>query len=485
MISSLSCRSMARPVTGASRQPHVRVPRERVKVQEPFLSHVGICFMSFQDINRFESPWTTCLAHGHTEPSSVQTRRDEIESDISAWLCVVGAFALIAPSFGFMQSIGTLQSYLQLNQLHNVSTANVGWITGMYLFFNYFFNVQIGAICDRNGPVLLGCLGSAISVAAFLLLAQCTKYWQFMLCFGVFAAIGGALMATAAMSIVAKLFSRRRGLAMGVALTGSAVGSIVFPILLRSAFPGFGWQWSMRILAFMIAGITVPGLCFFWPYARLVAQLPAQTPTTRNMLVLDLSAFRSSSFILVAAGTFLLEFAVFGISGLLPTMAVRDGFTPEGGYTLIAILGATSFFGRLLPGFAADIVGPFNAIICMASFTLVFIGSLLIPFGSSRAVLYGFSALWGFGSGSFLSITPVCMGRTCATENYGRFWGTLTFCLSFAVLLSVPLGGLMLDRIGSQGLAGLLIAVVALGELCFFSARAVLIGKWLSPATLI
>ena len=63
--------------------------------------------------------------------------------------------------------------------------------------------------------------------------------------------------------------------------------------------------------------------------------------------------------------------------------------------------------------------------------------------------------------------------------------GTMNFVISFAVLLCVPIGGIMLEHMGAQALAGLYLAIVVLGGGCFFAARALLIGEWFSFKTII
>lgn len=314
---------------------------------------------------------------------------------------------LKASNAGFMQSVGTLQSYLQLNQLSHYSTGDIGWITGMYLFLSYFFNIQVGPICDHYGPMVVGPVGVSITIASFLILAECNTYWQMMLCLGLLGSLGGAIIATVAMSVVAKLFSRRQGLAMGVAVTGSSVGAVLFPMMLRSTLAQLGWKWAMRTLAFTIAGITVPGVFCFIPFQRLASSLPHHEPQRQGKAVINFAAFRSYAFTFVTGGSFLLEFAIFGIAGLLPTIAVDTGFSPEDGYTLLSVLGVGSCVGRVLPGIFGDLVGPFNTILVMTATTLLFMATLFIPFASkSESVLYAFSALWGFGSGSMLSVSP-------------------------------------------------------------------------------
>lgn len=110
-----------------------------------------------------------------------------------------------------MQSVGTLQSYLQLNQLSNYSTGDIGWITGMHMFLSYFFNIQVGPICDHYGPMVVGPVGVTITIASFLILAECNTYWQMMLCLGLFGSLGGAIIATVAVSVVAKLSAGAKG----------------------------------------------------------------------------------------------------------------------------------------------------------------------------------------------------------------------------------------------------------------------------------
>lgn len=194
---------------------------------------------------------------------------------------------------------------------------------------------------------------------------------------------------------------------MGIAITGSSVGSILFPVMLRSTLASLGWKWALRILALTIAGIIVPGVFCFIPFQRLARSLPHHEPQRQGKAVINFAACRSYAFTFVTGGSFLLEFAIFGIAGLLPTIAVDTGFSPEDGYTLLSVLGVGSCMGRILPGIFGDLVGHFNTILLMTAATLLFMATLFIPFASKlESVLYAFSVLWGFGSGSMLSVSP-------------------------------------------------------------------------------
>ncbi|KAI1495755.1 riboflavin transporter MCH5 [Biscogniauxia marginata] len=410
---------------------------------------------------------------GELLPQLPQTTTDQ-EMSASAWLSVVGAFLFLFPSYGFIQSIGNIQSYLELNQLSAYTSRDVGWIVGVFTSLALLFGIQIGPLFDVYGPKILGPVGCAIYIPVFFVLAECTKYWHFMLVLGVWGGIGAAILSTVGVAIVGKLFIRRRGLAMGVALSGSTIGAIVMSLLLRDLFPKLGWTRSIRILAFIISAVTIGGMfCLQQPLPRRES-LPGRHH--RPMAVLDFRALKSGTFIFVTIGLSALEFAIFGVYSLLPAYASKAGLGTDVGFMLLAIVNATGTAGRCLPGLAGDFFGHFNVLLCMILCTAVLTAAILVPFGTSLAVLYTFSALWGFGSGSFISLAPVCMGKTCDTEEYGRYFGTMYFFVSFALLLASPLGGQMLQTFGTQALACLYVAVVVLGGVCFFLARQLLFG---------
>ncbi|KAK2040903.1 monocarboxylate transporter [Colletotrichum somersetense] len=189
-------------------------------------------------------------------------------------------------------------------------------------------------------------------------------------------------------------------------------------------------------------------------------------------------ALTSGTFTFVTIGLFALEFAVFGVFSLLPTYATAANFPSDTGFGLVAVANAMSTAGRLLPGLAGDHFGHFNILIAMILVTAIFTGAILVPFGSSSlAALYTFSALWGFGSGSFISLTPVCMGKTCESEDYGRYFGTMYFFVSFSLLLATPLGGEMLQTFGTRALACLYMSLVLAGGIAFLLARQMLYGR--------
>ncbi|RFN54746.1 hypothetical protein FIE12Z_980 [Fusarium flagelliforme] len=425
---------------------------------------------------------------GSNQPPQLTASRDDtsavdIESSLAAWICVLGSFLFLMPTFGMMQSVGTYQSYLELNQLSDYTAGEIGWISGMYVFLSMLAAIQVGPVLDQHGPFAVGIIGGGGVVIMFILLAECKEYWHFMLCFGILGGLATAVAGTIGVTVAAKLFTRRRGLAIGIALTGSSIGTVIFPIMLRSLLPKLGWAWSMRIVALVSLAIFILGTLCLIPYTRLTKLVALPTPKKGGIAVLNLSAFSSVPFTLVSVMAFAIQFVLYGIGGLLPTFAIEAGLKPEAGYTLLSIVGAASAFGRIIPGLVGDKLGHCNVFIFMMIMTLIFMGSLFVPFGNRSVILYVFSGLWGFCSGGFLSITPVCVGKTCDPKDYGRYYGTLNFFISFSLLIAIPTSGTMVEKMGTQALSGLLTGIIALGLCCLIAARAFLIGEWFAIKT--
>lgn len=161
-------------------------------------------------------------------------------------------------------------------------------------------------------------------------------------------------------------------------------------------------------------------------------------------------------------------------------MSALLGFPWTSNSNSLTVLNSMSFLGRVLPGFSADLFGRFNILLSLVIMTLVVMAAVWLPFGSrDEATLYAVVGIFGFGSGGWLSLAPVCAGQLCRTEEYGRFYGTIYSVAAFGVLLTVPVGGELLQATTPQVLIGFYSAVLLTGFVCLAMSRwALLDWKW-------
>jgi MFS family permease len=371
------------------------------------------------------------------------------------------------------RAVGSVQDYISSHQLSEYKIRDVGWIIAVLVFLTLFLGVQVGPLFDRYGPRYLLICGATLSIISFFTLAQCREYWHFMLCLSICGGVGSAIITTISLAVLSHWFHRRRALASGICMGGSSFGGMMFPLLLRKLFPKYGWTWSIRIIGVMSIACYILGI-------MLVKSRLPRNRTAAPKLVVDLGVFASARLTFLTIAVFTFEFVVFGCGALLPTYVRYAGFSTDTQFYSLSVLNGLSFLGRTLPGFAADMFGRFNMLMFLIVITLTTMAAVWLPYGSrSETALYAVVALFGFGSGGWLSLAPVCAGQLCRTEEYGRFYGSMYCIAAFGVLTTVPIGGELLQSTTPQVLVGFYSAILLAGLVSIIASRwAILDWKW-------
>ncbi|KAF2449690.1 MFS general substrate transporter [Karstenula rhodostoma CBS 690.94] len=387
-----------------------------------------------------------------------------------AWTVVFGAWCAMIPSMGLLNTVGVLQAWVWTHQLRDYTEFDIGWIFGLYAFFLYFTGAQVGPIFDAYDVRLLLIPGSVGIVAAIMLLSVCEEYYQFLLTFGVLGGLSASCQFTPAIATVGHWFSKRRALATGIACTAGGIGGIIFPLIILYAAPVIGYGWAIRIVGFicLIAG----GLASWLLRKRLPHNKKAGA-------LIDLKALKDTNYALTTLAVWLIEFSVFIPYTYISSYAIYQGVEPQHAFRLSALLNVGAIPGRALPGYVADRFGYFN-VMCITSFTCAtFIFALWLTSGASEAAITAFAVIFGFWSGAAISLTPVCIGQVCKTEDYGKRSGTTFSISSLAVLVSIPIAGAIINASGGA-FTGLIVfagASYMAAFLAFLLTRIVAAGR--------
>ncbi|MCJ1397716.1 hypothetical protein MMC11_000912 [Xylographa trunciseda] len=409
------------------------------------------------------------LSNLHSHPEDPGEIGDFPEGGARAWSVVFGSTCALTAVFGVINTTAVFQQFLSSHQLSGYDASTIGWIFSFGLFLTFFGGVQVGPVFDARGPRVLMLVGSILLFLSMMLLGECTEYWHFFTVYGLIGGLGGACINTPAVACVGHYFLVKRGAAMGVAFTSGSIGGVFFPLMLQQLFPLVGFAWSTRILAFVLLLLLI--------LANLLvrSRLP---PTPGGRVLPDFSVFKDLALTFCTLGIFFLEWGLFVPLAYISSYAVDHGRSTAFGFQIVAVLNAGSFFGRFIPGLVSDKIGRYNTIIITIVLCIVTIFGLWLPAQNSEAILIIFATCFGFSSGSNLSLTPVCVGQLCKTEQYGRYYSTCYTIVSFGTLTGVPIAGQILST-GNGSYTGLIIFaggsyVVALA--CFIASRACNVG---------
>jgi MFS family permease len=303
-------------------------------------------------------------------------------------------------------------------------------------------------------------------VFALMMTSLCTQYWQFMLAQGVLTGIAMSVLQVPAFAAVSQYFDKKRAAAIGIVVSGSSIGGIVFPIafskMLNDSPLSFGW--SVRIMGFVVTPLLAFS-CF--------AVAPRLPPRQTNFFIL--SAFKDVKYVAMIAAFFCCMIGMFTPLFFLPTYAVSRGIDATLASYLLAIVNGASTFGRIIPGILADKYGRLN----MFGLGGVITGIVVLCLNSvtSTAGLIVYSIVIGFSSGTIISgATAAISICTDDPRNMGTYMGMGIAIASTAALVGPPVDGVMLAKYG-----GFLEATIFSGVICLVGGLIVFAAKATTP----
>ncbi|OQE15059.1 hypothetical protein PENFLA_c034G05115 [Penicillium flavigenum] len=373
------------------------------------------------------------------------------EGGLRAWSVVAGAFCISFCTFGYLNAYGVYQNYYSTHQLMGESASTIAWIGSVQTCLLLGGGIVGGPLFDKYGAKVIWPASIAF-IFSVMMTSLGKEYYQFMLAQGILGGLTCGIMFSPAMAAVSHYFQAKRGAALGITVTGSSLGGVIFPIALSKMFKNesLGFGWTVRIIGFIMLAMLSLSLATVRP------RLPP-----RKGKILMPSAFKQAAYSLFLAGMFLMIWGVFTPFFYLTEYAIAQGMSANLSSYLLSILNASSVFGRLLPGVLADKVGRFNTICFFGSST----GVLLLCWIAikSNAAIIIFAALYGFFSGAIVSLMSPCIAHLSPTPSYiGTYLGMGMAVISVAGLTGTPITGALIDHYNSYTQAAIFSGVSTL-----------------------
>jgi MFS family permease len=271
-----------------------------------------------------------------------------------------------------------------------------------------------------------------------------------MLAQGVLGGISAGMTMAPAMAATGQYFNKKRAAALGMAIAGSSLGGVTFPVALGKMLynPKLGFGWSVRICGFIMLAILVPAS----------TGIRARLPPRKKSFFLP-SAFKEAPYVAIVGALLLMMLGCFIPFFYLPSYAVQHGMSSELASYLISILNGASFFGRVIPGILADKLGRLN-MLCVVAFSsaiLIFCWPKII----TNASIIVFSGLYGFCSGAIISLMAACLAQAPKDpRNIGTYMGMGMAVAALAALIGPPINGALLNRYNGFDQASIFSGVV-------------------------
>ncbi|WP_298288658.1 MFS transporter [Novosphingobium sp.] len=353
--------------------------------------------------------------------------------------------------------------------------AEFGWARGdisfavsVLTFAVFLFGPVAGRLCDRFGAALVGaasllCYGLAVILMTFVINSLASLWAAFF----IVAMLGVGSTPIVLVRPIAANFDRRRGLALGIALTGAGLAGFWVPNLATEVIASHGWRagyWTIGALAMCAAPIAWFG---FGPSERR-AGMAALADAPKTGLSFQ-QARGTSSFWFVSALAFAMALGVGGMIVHLIPLFQDMGADTKAAARLASVLGIASAAGRLLIGlcldrFAAAWVTTTVLVMGAAGLAILLIGSLSL--GLPAVILIGLLL------GAELDLLAYFASRQFGQRAFGAIYGWFYAMYSLGFGLSPFVIGNLYDRFGSYDAALMgSIACLALAALATLGVR--------------
>ncbi|MEK7848678.1 MAG: MFS transporter, partial [Chloroflexota bacterium] len=173
------------------------------------------------------------------------------------WIVLAAAFLLRMMEAGMRGNFGLL--FYPFKQQYGWDRGSVSLAMSIGMIVWALMLPFGGRLCDRFGPRRVMAVGFTLMIVSLLGSSTATSLWQLYLWWGIVGGLGWGLGATVgAVTLAARWFPRRRGLAMSVTISGVSAGTMVVVPIGAALFTVTDWQGVLWALAGIIALVSFP-----------------------------------------------------------------------------------------------------------------------------------------------------------------------------------------------------------------------------------
>lgn len=346
-----------------------------------------------------------------------------------------------------MNGFGAFQTYYQDSLLSHESASAISWIGSIQVFFLMAGGLFLGPLYDLGYTRSMLVTGNILVTLGFMLTSICKSYYQILLAQGFCIGIGTSCLYIPAITLIPAYFTTRRALAMGIATIGSSVGAAVYPLVFERLQPSVGFGWAVRTIGFISLATTSYAVVVARP--RRKAKPSGLSFKTSPGKLVELAGLTDTRYIIQCIAIFFSNIAFFEPLYYLQTYALSHGMQGQSlAKYLLVICNLVAIPGRIIPSLIADRIGVLPTYISICSFTAISVFYWISV--TNRAGNIAFTVLYGFFSGSVVTLAPVVLASiTDDLSILGTRLGVVAVLKGIGSLIGPPIAGAILGSTGS------------------------------------
>jgi predicted MFS family arabinose efflux permease len=352
---------------------------------------------------------------------------------------VAGALGLIVGNgpisvFAFGVFIGPLENEF------GWSRASLGIAMALCALLSAITLPFVGLLMDKFGvrrPLGFAICLFGLNVAA---IGLSTTLPMFIALTAVTGVTGAAQSPIGYVKSIASYFDRRRGLAIGIAMSGIGIGTALVPQYAQWLIGSFGWRMGYMGLGLAVAVVALPSVLLLLQEPVGDRASSATGEPAPGIALAD--AIRGRSFWRIALAVLLVSIAVNGLLVHAVPLLVERGWSSSAAASVLAAAGIGGLSGRILAGYLMDRV--FGAYVAAGFFALAIGGTYLLASGANAVLAM---VAIGLAAGAEVDMIGFFVSRYFGLKRFGQLYGALFAIFTVGAGLGPLLLGALYTRV--------------------------------------
>lgn len=369
----------------------------------------------------------------------------------AAWAQAFAAALSMFTVFGVGYSFGAF--FESITTEFGSGSGATATVFGITISLSFIAGSYTGALADRVGPKPVALLGGISLVAGLLLTTVVPSIWLAYIFFGLGVGFAIACGYVPMVAVVGGWFVEKRAVALGAAVAGIGLGTLVANPVAAAIIAATSWRWAFVIFA-AFAAVSMTAV------AVLIRPGPVAEPAAQRQPFGEL--WPNDDFRVLYLSMIATSFGLFIPFVFIASFAEAQGHGSFPSAVLVGLIGGASVVGRLLIGGIADRLGA--ASVFRATFVVMAVGHLLwLVGGSSYVLLVLFALVFGTAYGGFIALSPAVAAQRFGLKGLGGILGTWYTAAAFGALLGPPIAGWLIDTVDYWAAITFAFAATAIG----------------------
>ncbi len=348
------------------------------------------------------------------------------------WIVFISMFGISTGAAPFIfASLGLF--ILPFNEEFGWNRAQISAILPVLIVAFMISMPLAGRLIDRIGTrkvLIPSTIAFGLGLAAIPTFVS--ELWHLALIFLFVGTCGVAANTQPYLRTISAWFNKKRGLAIGIAVSGIGLGYAYVPILVQSVINVAGWRSAYYVLSGFVIFAAVPLITIFLKESPAeIGQIPDGTKRIQaisgsestSVGLTSSLAIRQKDFWLLSLIFLCIAFVLHGILPHLVPMLRDRGVSADTAAIVASVMGGTVFVSRILIGYIIDYF--FAPRVALYFFALSAIGFFILSASSFLPMMYLAVIMIGLSLGAEIDLLAYLCGKYFGLRSFGEIYGLL------------------------------------------------------------